>query len=67
MTKGYDDYRFDQRLIALNLRREIITKEEYDKYMKTLPDLKNQSDEISPVDIAQPAKGDSGDLTFSVA
>lgn len=41
MAKSRQDelIKFDSRMIEFNLSRGIITKEEYDKYLASLPDL----------------------------
>lgn len=34
-----DDFRFDKRIIRRNLENGIVTKDEYEKHLKTLKDL----------------------------
>lgn len=45
MAKSKQDelIKFDARMIEYNLARGVITKEEYDKYLASLPDLSSSS------------------------
>ncbi|MBX3019039.1 MAG: hypothetical protein KF767_14220 [Bdellovibrionaceae bacterium] len=48
MAKSRQDelIKFDSRMIDWNLSRGIITKEEYEKHLASLPDLSAQAEKI---------------------
>ena len=46
LDKAMKNLKYDSRLLEHNLSTGIITKEEYDKFMKQLPDLSTQSEKL---------------------
>jgi len=46
LNKAYEKFKFDKRLLDLNLRLGNLTQEEYDKHMKSLEDLESNSEKI---------------------
>jgi|GEM_PF-2865868 len=48
MSRKWSDDLIDTRMIEYNIKRGKITREEYENYLASLPDLKNQSREIRP-------------------
>ena len=64
MTKKYDDYAVDQRVLKLNVKRGNITTKDYEGFLKSLPDLTNQLEEIPAYE--EPKDEELEDLTFSV-
>ena len=46
LNKAYENFKFDKRLLDLNLRLGNLTKEEYEKHMKSLEDLEANSEKI---------------------
>lgn len=67
MGKNLDDANVDIRTLKLNISRGIITEDEYQNYLKSLPDLQKQADELpvyeEPEDIETVEGLDN--LTFS--
>jgi hypothetical protein len=41
LNKALENLKFDKRLLELNLKQGRITKEEFEQFQKTLPDLKD--------------------------
>ena len=69
MGKKYADDKVDYRVIKLNIARGVISHEEYEEFLKTLPDLKDQLEEIPAyTDPEEDSQHDSssGGLTFTV-
>lgn len=56
-SRQNDLIKFDSRMIEYNIARGIITKEEYQKHLATLPDLAAESTPLTLEDI------DDGDVT----
>ena len=48
MSRKWSDDLIDTRMIEDNIKRGKITREEYENYLASLPDLKNQAREIRP-------------------
>lgn len=48
MAKSRQDelIKFDSRMVEFNLTRGTLTKEEYEKYLASLPDLSAQAEKI---------------------
>lgn len=63
MSKKYDDFAVDLRVIRLNMERGSISAKDYEGFLKSLPDLSDQMEEIPAYE--EPAE--SSDLTFSAA
>lgn len=67
MAKKTDIFKYDNRVYDLNVIRKNITKDEYDQFLKALPDLTKQSEEFQ---VFEEERNDSdsaaGGLTFSV-
>lgn len=63
MGKKIDIVKVDSRILNLNLTRGNITDEEYKEFLKSLPDLTDQAEEI-PAYEEEPAESE---LTFSAA
>lgn len=63
MAKNHTNFQMDSRLVNINIKRGNITKEEYDKFVKSLPDLSDQAEEISCYE--DEFEGDAN-LTFSM-
>ena len=68
MTKKMDDFSVDVRALKLNMERGKITEKEYNEYLKSLPDLQDQLEEVPAFE--EPSDDEFGsnsaDLTFSV-
>lgn len=47
LNKSMEKMKFDHRLLDLNLRLGLITQEEYDKYVVSLPDSAENSEKIN--------------------
>lgn len=58
LNKSYEKMKYDRRLLDLNLRLGQITKEEYDKFVNSLPDSADNSEKIDIED----TKKDSADF-----
>jgi len=68
MAKDLNDFSIDIRALKLNMERGTISKKDYNEHLKSLPDLKDQLEEIPAFE--EPSDDefgtDSNDLTFSV-
>lgn len=42
LDKAIKNLKFDKRMVEWNLNNGLLTKEEYEKYVQQLPDLKEQ-------------------------
>ena len=54
LNKALQDLKFDKRLLDLNLKQGRITKEEFEQYQKSLPDLQEACEKL---DIEKEDKG----------
>lgn len=69
MAKRYDDFKVDYRTAKLNIAKGVISREEYEEFIKNLPDLNGQFDEIPAYIEPEPEQAhddSSGGLTFIV-
>jgi hypothetical protein len=60
LDKAMKNLKYDSRLLEHNLTTGIISKEEYDKFMKQLPDLSNQSEKLE-IDEKRSSSNGAGD------
>ena len=54
LNKALQDLKFDKRLLDLNLKQGRITKEEFEQFQKSLPDLQESCEKL---DIEKEDKG----------
>ena len=47
LNKSMEKMKFDHRLLDLNLRLGLITQDEYDKFVTSLPDSGDNSEKIN--------------------
>ncbi len=68
MAKEANDFSVDIRALKLNMERGAITEKEYKNYLKSLPDLKDQLEEVPAYEEPNDDEfgTNSNDLTFSV-
>lgn len=55
MAKTIDIQKLDQRTVARYIERGLISQQDYDKYLQSLPDLSNA---LETVNLEQPDKAD---------
>ncbi len=61
MTITRDDPRFwDVRTLERRLRKGLISKKDYDKYLKALPDVENKKGSVAIDDEVAPPPGSNG-------
>lgn len=66
MAAKYDDSKVDIRALKLNIARGNITPKEYEAFLKSLPDLSKQLEELPAYEEPEGQDEDtSGNLTFS--
>lgn len=66
MAKKIDESVMDIRTLKLNTAHGKVTEKEYKDYLKTLPDLSDNVEELPAFEETKEDKEDSG-LTFSAA
>lgn len=66
MAKKTDIFKYDYRVCDLNITRKNLTKDEYEQFLKALPDLTKQSEEFQVVEERNDSDPAAGGLTFSV-
>lgn len=46
MTKNKEELDYDVRIVDRNIREGVVTKKEYDKYIKALPDVEDKGEPL---------------------
>ncbi len=61
MATQRDMERYDRRIIERNIRQGTLPRRDYDKYLKTLPDVSEKAVPISEAQPLEPQPNEAGD------